>query len=164
MSQLHAACRGLTRTPVSSGFTLIELLVTLSIAAILLTIGVPSFSYVLEDSRMDRGESSLVDAIQFAQSEAIKRNAVVAVAPVSGGDWSSGLSVTLGAEQLRLLDGLSGVSLSCVGACTVLSFSGAGTTTAQTFQLCSTRGSSGREFTLYATGKVKSQSWGGCGA
>ena len=63
-----------------------------------------------------------------------------------------------------LLDGLSGVSLSCVGACTVLSFSGAGTSTAQTFRLCSTRGSSGREMTLSATGKVKSATWGGCGA
>jgi prepilin-type N-terminal cleavage/methylation domain-containing protein len=163
MPQFHAACRGFTRTPASGGFTLIELLLTLSIAAILLTIGVPSFSYVLEDSRMDRGQASLVDAIQFAQSEAIKRNATVAVAPVSGGDWGSGLSVTLGAEQLRVLEGLSGVSLSCVGACTVLSFSGAGTTTAQTFRLCSTRGSRGREMTLYATGKVKSTAWGGCG-
>ncbi|UTW11241.1 GspH/FimT family pseudopilin [Marinobacterium rhizophilum] len=164
MYPFHATCDRLRQNRTAGGFTLIELLVTLSIAAILLTIGVPSFSYVLEDSRMDRGQSSLVDAIQFAQSEAVKRNAVVTVAPVSGGDWANGLSVMLSAEQLRRLEGLTGVSLSCVGACTTLSFSGAGTSTAQTFRLCSTRGSSGREMTLYATGKVKSASWGGCGA
>lgn len=147
------------------GFTLIELLVTLSIAAILLTAGVPSFSYVMEDSRMDKGQSSLIDAIQLAQSEAVKRNAVVAIAPSAGTDWTSGLSVTVGvdAEQLRSLDSLSGVTLSCVGDCTDLSFSGAGITTAQTFRLCSSRGS-GRQMTLYATGKVKSSSWSGCSA
>lgn len=163
MVQFHRSSRAIRRTAAIGGFTLIELLVTLSIAAILLTLGVPSFRYVMEDSRMDKGQSSLIDAIQFAQSEAVKRNAVVAVAPSSGADWTRGLSVTVGAEQLRSLDSLSGVTLSCVGDCTGLSFSGAGTTTAQTFHLCSNRGN-GRQMTLYATGKVKLGSWSGCNA
>nr|WP_158651866.1 GspH/FimT family pseudopilin [Marinobacterium profundum] len=163
MYQFQRSCRASRRAPVIGGFTLIELLVTLAIAAILLTLGVPSFRYVMEDSRMDKGQSSLVDAIQFAQSEAVKRNAVVVIAPSAGTDWTTGLSVTVGAEQLRSLGSLSGVTLSCVGDCAGLSFSGAGTTTAQTFHLCS-NGGSGRQMTLYATGKVKSGSWSGCSA
>jgi type IV fimbrial biogenesis protein FimT len=144
------------------GFTLVELLVTMTIAVILMSIGVPSFNYVLDDTRMDRGQSSLVDAVQLAKSEAVKRNASVSVSPVAGSDWSTGLSVKVGAQELRQFQALNGTSLSCVGDCTALAFSGAGTTAAQTFRLCSSRGA-GREMTLYVTGKIKLGSWNGCG-
>ncbi|WP_290652054.1 prepilin-type N-terminal cleavage/methylation domain-containing protein [Aquisalimonas sp.] len=35
-----------------NGFTLIELMVTVVVAAILLTVGVPSFQYLLQNSRL----------------------------------------------------------------------------------------------------------------
>jgi len=56
-----------------SGFTLIELMVVISILAILLGIGVPSFRATIEGNRITTVANDLVGALQFARSEAVKR-------------------------------------------------------------------------------------------
>lgn len=55
-----------------AGFTLTELMVTLSIVAILLTIGVPSYKYVTTANRVTTEINGLLGDIQFARSEAIR--------------------------------------------------------------------------------------------
>ena len=55
------------------GFTLIELVVTMAIGAVLMAIGVPSFQYVLNSTRVSREMNSLVVSLQYARAEAIKR-------------------------------------------------------------------------------------------
>ena len=55
------------------GFTLIELMVTLTITAVLLGIGVPSFRSMIENNRITAATNDLVNALQLARSEAIKR-------------------------------------------------------------------------------------------
>lgn len=67
-----------TRTP-SSGFTMIELLVTLSIAAIMVTLAVPSFSTFLLNNRLTSQTNDLVLALASARSEAVKRGISVTV-------------------------------------------------------------------------------------
>ncbi len=61
------------------GFTLIELMVTLTVAAILLAIAVPSFTYLTVSSKLTTTANDLVAALNVARSEAIKRNTVVNV-------------------------------------------------------------------------------------
>ena len=63
------------RSPMNkqSGFTLIELMVVISILAILLGIGVPSFRATIEGNRITTVANDLVGALQFARSEAVKR-------------------------------------------------------------------------------------------
>lgn len=57
----------------NTGFTLIELIITLTLAAILLTIGIPSFQTTLQSNRRVTQVNELISALNIARSEAIKR-------------------------------------------------------------------------------------------
>lgn len=63
----------------SGGFTLIELLVTVSIAAIMLTVAIPSFRDFILNSRLSSQTNELVLALAYAKSEAISRGLPVTV-------------------------------------------------------------------------------------
>jgi type IV fimbrial biogenesis protein FimT len=56
------------------GFTLVELMVTIFVAGVLLAVAVPSFNRMMVTSRVTAQANELVAAINFARSEAIKRN------------------------------------------------------------------------------------------
>ena len=60
-----------------NGFTLIELLVTLSIAAILLAVGVPNFVSFVQNNRLATQSNDVLTLLSFARSEAVKRNLTV---------------------------------------------------------------------------------------
>lgn len=68
-----------------SGFTLIELLVTLAIAAIVLTIAVPNFITFVQNTRITSQANTLVTALNYARSEAIKRGIRTAVCSSANG-------------------------------------------------------------------------------
>jgi type IV fimbrial biogenesis protein FimT len=79
------------------GFTLVELMVTLAIAAILLTMAVPSFSEFVKNNRLITLNNDLVTALNLARSEAIKRGDRVTVCKSSNqlscsgsGSWDQG--------------------------------------------------------------------------
>jgi type IV fimbrial biogenesis protein FimT len=61
------------------GFTIIELMITLTVAAILLAIAIPSFTYLTVSSKLTTTANDLVNALGTARSEAVKRNAVLCV-------------------------------------------------------------------------------------
>ena len=71
------------RTVPSRGFTLIELVVTLAVAAILLGVGVPSFTAMVRDGRMEAAASELNLALYLARSEAVKRAGTAGVRAVT---------------------------------------------------------------------------------
>lgn len=79
------------------GFTLYELLITLSLAAILVSLGVPAFSSMLARSRQAVEINSLFHAIHLARKESIVHRHVVSLCPSADGrtcrpgtDWSAG--------------------------------------------------------------------------
>ena len=79
------------------GFTLIELLVTIAIAAILLTVGVPSMVATVQNNRMTTAINDFVSDLNLARSEAIKRGSRVSLCKSADsqrctdeGDWSQG--------------------------------------------------------------------------
>lgn len=63
------------RAPAQRGFTIIELMVTLVVAAILLAIAIPSFTYLTVSSKLSTTANSLVNNLMVARMEAVKRNA-----------------------------------------------------------------------------------------
>ena len=57
----------------SSGFTLFELMVTLAIAAILLTLSLPSFTRLIQSTHMSSSVNTFLADMRYARSEAIRR-------------------------------------------------------------------------------------------
>lgn len=86
----------------TAGFTLIELMVVVALAAIMMTLAVPSFQNMVANNRITSHTNELVMAINMARSEAVKRNVRVilcrsadpaASPPGCGGsanDWTTG--------------------------------------------------------------------------
>ena len=79
------------------GFSLYEMLLTLTLIAILVGIGVPSFSGIVARSRMHAEINALFSAVHLARKESIMRRKVVSICPSDDGascepgrDWSSG--------------------------------------------------------------------------
>jgi type IV fimbrial biogenesis protein FimT len=71
------------------GFTLIELMVALAIAALLLLIGLPSFTTFLRNSEIRSTSESLLNGLRAATAEAANRNKKVTfeLAGATGADW-----------------------------------------------------------------------------
>lgn len=83
----------------SRGFTLIELMVVITIAGVMLGIGVPSFKNFVAGQRVKTAAGDFSTAAIYARSEAIKRNAEVGLVAAAGG-WKNGWSVKAGAVTL----------------------------------------------------------------
>lgn len=73
------------------GFTLIELIVAIAVAAILMTIAVPSLKNLIRDNRVTGQTNELVAMINFARNEAIRRNDTISVVLTNSADGWSGL-------------------------------------------------------------------------
>jgi type IV fimbrial biogenesis protein FimT len=136
-----------------SGVTLIELLVTLSVVAILLTLGVSGFRTLIANAKMTNAANSLIGHLQYARSEAVKRSAEVGLCPStdgntcvtqSDGSWEIGYIARLeGTGQvLRWVDPseMTGFTISKSGTSPRIVFKGNGSATgyACTLTLCDT--------------------------
>ncbi|HEY0682394.1 MAG TPA: GspH/FimT family pseudopilin [Steroidobacter sp.] len=69
--------------PRSAGFTLLELLVTVSVLALIVGIGVPSFQDIIRRNRLTEQTNGLLSALALARSEATKRSGIVTVCPAN---------------------------------------------------------------------------------
>ena len=76
------------------GITLVELMVALTVLAILLSLGVPSFRDLLAAQRVRSAAYSLVSDLVLARSEAVKRGSPVVLTAAATG-WADGWTVSV---------------------------------------------------------------------
>lgn len=119
------------KLPSCRGVTLIELLVAMSVSAILLTVGVPSFSQFTVNTRLNSYANAMFSHLTLARSEAIKRNTRVAMCKSSDGstcantgDWSQGWVVFADLDNSGSISGGEQVITTMPAFSTGFSFSG----------------------------------------
>ena len=93
----------------SSGFTLIELLVTISIAAILMMVAVPSLSTFLRNAQLTSFTNTMLAAVNAARGEAMKRGMYAMVVPVDSTSWDSGWIVFVDVDRSRTYNASSDI-------------------------------------------------------
>ena len=95
------------------GVTLIELMTTVSVAAVSLTLGVPSFNNVRANLNRTQTSTELMTSFSLARSEAGRRGVSVTVCPSSDGatcsqvespNWSSGWIVFTDQDEDSAID------------------------------------------------------------
>lgn len=82
------------------GFTIIELLTVVTLMAVMLALGIPSFKDFIIGQRVKTAAFSFANAAVYARSEAIKRNADVSLVAAAGG-WKNGWTITVGVTTLN---------------------------------------------------------------
>ena len=85
------------RPNLAQGFTLVELMVGIAVLATLLTLAYPSYTSFIQNSQIRTTAESVLNGLQLARAEAIRRNESVqftlvnksdAVATTGGADWT----------------------------------------------------------------------------
>jgi len=94
------------------GFTMTELVVVMSIVALLLALGAPSYKYVTTANRVSSEVNGLLGDMQFARAEAIKEGQTVSVCASTDGatcsgnsSWSGGWLVFTDTGAIGTIDG-----------------------------------------------------------
>ena len=143
-----------------AGFSLIELMVVLILLGILLAIAVPTFRDMVVQTRLNTQVGDLVSAVQFARSEAIKRNQPVRLCAVASASTTSCPSTAITNWQHWIViernnvlrRGTISAALKLTGPASHLAFASTGLSTMTTppysLTLCSPSGSGDTTRTL----------------
>ncbi len=143
-------------TKFKHGFTLIEILITIAIAAILLSIVVPSFTSLIESSKARTTRDSLISSIYAAKQQSQSERVNVYLCPTSNGtscltttswgtDWlvyeDNDSSGALNNSDTIIINSSSKINL-IKSTENQVKFTPTGHSSANTFQICSNTDSS----------------------
>lgn len=73
------------------GFTLLELLISLTVLSILLLVGLPNFTQMLQNTRLQTATDELFTSVQLTRTSAITRNQRVTMRNM--GSWEQGWEI-----------------------------------------------------------------------
>lgn len=143
------------------GFTLVELMVTIAVLAILVTVGIPSFVTLMNNTKADTESTDLYRALNYARLEAINRGMNVRVRPQTANTWTSQLniqSVANGAvvDTLRVIAPMATSAVVLPNDLAFIEYSslGALVVPASKFEFVYTRGSFSRTLGVCANGRI----------
>lgn len=85
-----------SQSAAARGFTLVELAITLVVLSVLMAIGAPLFTEVINSSRLTSNANEIVAALQTARSEALRRNAPTSFCQSSNGATCSNVATWQG--------------------------------------------------------------------
>ncbi len=171
------------------GFTLLELMITITVAGVLLAIGIPNFRSALADSRLAAQTNELSAALSAARGEAMKRGVRVTIcrsttgtgcSTTAAGNWREGWLVfaeTAAAGTIGTVDaGEPTIAVrSEIAGNNSINFTGnptwrvtyntqGMTTSLGTFRVCdNTRSGYQREIAVARTGRSRMQRFNGNG-
>lgn len=147
------------------GVTLVELLITITIVGILAAAALPSFGSFVAQQRIKTASFDMMSMLILARSEAIKRNASVAITP-TGGNWQNGWTVTVGGTTLSQQAALNGLVVTCLSGaavatpCPVITYNSSGRiagATSQSIQISSAATTSVRCISTDLSGRPNSR-------
>ena len=69
------------------GFTLIEVLISVVVLALLIMVGIPSFTVFIQNSKTRAAADGMMNGLQTARNEAIRRNACVQLQIINQTGW-----------------------------------------------------------------------------
>jgi type IV fimbrial biogenesis protein FimT len=127
------------------GFTLLEVLAVIAVVAVIVGVGIPSFSIMIQNNRVTTQTNELVTALNFARTEAVKRgrNVQVAVTEETTG-WSATVALAgVVADPLRVVDRQG--SVVTVNAANVVFGPTGAPTAGETFTMAPKTGCSGEQ-------------------
>ena len=96
--------RRIAHTAGQEGMTLIEIMISLTVLGILILMGLPSFGEFLQNQQLRAATEALMNGMQVARGEAIKRNLAVQVSVGPGTGWTVTEAVTALPIQARSKD------------------------------------------------------------
>jgi len=70
------------------GFTLIELLIAFALIGILIVIAVPAFQHWIQNTQIRNGAEGILNGLQLARAEAVRRNTNVQLVMTTGSGWT----------------------------------------------------------------------------
>lgn len=92
----------LERGAAERGFTLIEVMISITVLGIVLMLGLPSFASWLQNQQLRAATEGLLNGLQTARAEAIRRNLLVQIVVGPGTGWSVTEAVSTAAIQTRV--------------------------------------------------------------
>lgn len=154
-----------------TGFTLIELMLTLTVMAILLTVGVPSIRTIILNDRLTATTNNFIGSLSLARSEAVQQGVIAGIcssndqANCTASTWDSGWIIWVDTDNdsaldspgeiVRVAEPLKG-TVAVTAASTALLFDATGfSTTPGTLTICDNRtGNLGKQLQILTGGSV----------
>jgi type IV fimbrial biogenesis protein FimT len=163
-----------------SGFTIVELMITVGVASILLAVAVPSFNQMMVTNRLTTQANDFVSAINFARSEAIKRNTTVSLCRVgsatdtacaaAAGNWSNWIVTPGGDNVVRrgVVNNVGGIVVQSTLTSDQVMFgpdglarTGAALVNNQLISVCASRDQQGRRVVLGSGSRLSTEPFDG---
>ena len=143
------------------GFTLVELMTVVTVIAIGATLAAPGFSQMIANYRVRSGAEAIINGLNYARSEAVRRNSAVSFSLVSGGSgWTVSQVSPSTTLQSRSNNDSPGTTVASSSASTSVAFipTGlvqSGTQMTQVTVSSSTSGTDSRRINIFGGGLIR---------